>query len=76
MKNVIHQYYRKKVETDLILIQINPHTLEGVEILVSGSKYLKKTQRHFDADIYDDLDVDGFEPSNALEFNVYLSELV
>lgn len=65
MKNVI-QYYRKKADTDLILIQINPHTLEGVEILVSGNKYLKKTCRQFEEDIYDDLNIDGLNPAMPL----------
>ena len=75
MKNVIHRYYRKKASTDLILLQINPNTFEGVEILVSKNKFLKKMPRQFDKDIYGDLDIDGFESSNALEFNIYLSKL-
>ncbi len=60
----------------LILVQVDPVNLNGVELIISQDGQVIRTDREFDPDIYQDLEVDEFEPGNPLEFNLYLKNLV
>lgn len=73
--NIVHQYFKKELEEGTILVQVNPIEFTGLELLVSKEGHLKQTEREFDEDIFDDLEADGFTPSGALEFNLYLKGL-
>ncbi len=75
MKNVIHQYYKKEIDDHLILVRINPHTLEGLELVVTSDKEIIRTRRAFDEHIYNDLEYDDFKTCSPLEFNLYLKEI-
>jgi hypothetical protein len=75
MSNIVHEYFKKELDGDLILVQINPNTFEGTELLVSVEGEVKKTNRKFEQDIYEDLQADDFEKANALEFNLHLKGL-
>ena len=59
----------------LILVQVDPVNLRGVELIVNSDGQVVRTEREFDSDIYQDLEVDEFEPGNPLEFNLYLSTI-
>ena len=59
----------------LILVQLDPINLRGVELIVNNDGQVIRTEREFDSDIYDDLEVDEFEPASPLEFNLYLKNL-
>ena len=72
MKNSIHEYFRKEVDGHLILVQIDPNTLRGLELIIFPDKKVRKSKRTFDPEIYDDLKHDNFAPSSPLEFNLYL----
>ena len=72
MVTIIHQYFKGEFEDMKVLVQINPETLRGLEIIVDNEGNMQKTKRVFDEDIYEDLAADGFEESSALEFNLYL----
>ena len=72
MVTIIHQYFKGEFEDMKVLVQINPETLRGLEIIVDNEGNMQKTKRVFDEDIYEDLEADGFEESSALEFNLYL----
>ena len=76
MAKSIHKYYKKSFEGLLILVQLNPINLTGVELIVDSDGTVVKNDREFDSDIYDDLEVDEFEPASPLEFNLYLNKLV
>lgn len=75
MSAVVHQYYKYCEEDLVILVQINPITFTGLEILMESDKKIVKTRRQFDEDIYQDLSADGFEEASALEFNIFLKGL-
>ena len=73
--NIVHQYFKKELEEGTILVQVNPYEFTGLELLVSKEGHIRKTEREFEEDIFDDLEEDGFAPSSALEFNLYLNGL-
>lgn len=60
----------------LILVQLDPVNLKGVELIVSKDGQVIRTERTFDKDIYEDLEEDEFEPGSPLEFNLYLKNLI
>lgn len=72
---VLHQYFKKEIDSNKILVRINPSTLEGIELLVSNSGAITQNNRKFDSTIYEDLDFDKFQESSPIEFNLYLSEI-
>jgi hypothetical protein len=73
--NIVHQYFRKEMEGLTILVRVNPILYTGTEItLQEGGNEMRELE--FDADIFEDLKVDGFTESSALEFNLYLNGLV
>ncbi|MCX2745735.1 hypothetical protein OO013_17765 [Mangrovivirga sp. M17] len=71
---VVFDYFKKEFPEGFILLQINPHDLTGTELMVSSEGNMKKEEREFDEEIYDDLEEDGFEKGNPLEFNLYLEK--
>lgn len=71
-KNIVHSYYRKIIDKHKILVQVNPETLQGVELIIHPDGKVEKTKLKYDEDIYEDLKVDEFKESSALEFNLYL----
>ncbi len=73
---VLFQYFKKEIDSNKILVRINPSTLEGLELLVSETGDVSKNSRKFDSTIYDDLDFDEFVESSPIEFNLYLATLV
>ncbi len=72
---MVQEYFKKEMEEGKILIQINPESLHGIELLVDNQGNVQKTKRAFDSEIYDDLKEDAFEQSSPLEFNLYLKGL-
>lgn len=73
--NIVHQYFKKELEEGTILVQINPYEFTGTELLVSKEGKMRKTEREFEEDIFEDLKADGFIPASAMEFNLYLKGL-
>jgi hypothetical protein len=72
MRDVVHLYFKRNFEDHQIMVRVNPIDWSGEEITVyeDGEMYHRKMQ--FDEDIQQDLEVDDFLPSSALEFNLYL----
>ncbi len=73
--HVVHQYFKKELEEGIIIIQVDPTSLKGVELLVSKNGAMQKNKRDFDDDIYEDLAADNFMEASPLEFNLYLKGL-
>lgn len=69
----LYQYFKKEIDSNKILVRINPSTMDGLELLISNSGEIIKNTREFDSSIYDDLDLDEFSESSPIEFNLYLS---
>lgn len=76
MADRINQYYKKTLPDFKILLQIEPKSLAGMEIIIESGQKMKKTKRVFEADIFEDLEADQFEVCSPLEFNLYLKGLV
>jgi len=75
-KNIIHQYFKKTLEGQVILVQVNPENFRGVQLIVDPNGQIEKTRMEFDSQIIEDLAYDHFQESSALEFNLYLKGLV
>ncbi|MCB0495894.1 MAG: hypothetical protein KDC79_07140 [Cyclobacteriaceae bacterium] len=73
MAKVIYQYFKKEIDQNKILVRIDPTTMEGLELLVADSGQIKKNNRQFDEEIYEDLKEDEFVEASPMEFNLYLS---
>jgi hypothetical protein len=69
------KYFKKSHEGLLILVQLDPARLTGVELIVDEAGQVVRTDREFDEYIYHDLAVDEFETASPLEFNLYLKGL-
>ncbi|MBL0744915.1 hypothetical protein [Chryseolinea lacunae] len=73
--NIVHQYFRKEFEGMTILVKVNPILWKGTELTLLPSGAVERRDLDFDAEVLEDLKVDGFEDGSALEFNLYLSGL-
>ena len=74
-QNIVHQYFKKRLDDLQILVRINPIQFKGTEITVPDKGELSVRELEFDEEIFDDLKADGFEACSPLEFNLYLSGL-
>lgn len=73
--NIVHRYFKKKLNGATILLKINPIFSKGLEITLTENNPAKVRELEFDGDIADDLKSDGFQEANSLEFNLYYSGL-
>lgn len=69
------KYFKRVFDDYKVLVQVNPEDFTGVELIIHPSGKIEKTIMEFDDEIYDDLEVDEFEPCSPLEFNLYLKGL-
>ena len=74
-QNIVHQYFKKRLNDLQILVRVNPIQFTGTEITVPDEGDLTVRELEFDEDIFEDLKADGFEACSPLEFNLYLSGL-
>ncbi|MBX2917084.1 MAG: hypothetical protein KF856_17570 [Cyclobacteriaceae bacterium] len=73
--NIVHQYFKKEMPDGKILLRVNPIQFKGTEIWV-GKQGAEMRTLDFDAEIFEDLEEDGFVEVNPMEFNLYLSGLI
>jgi hypothetical protein len=76
MADRINKYFKKTLPGFKILVQVEPKSLMGLELIIETDQKMKKTKRVYDADIFDELEADEFEACSPLEFNLYLRGLV
>ncbi|MCK6618154.1 MAG: hypothetical protein L6Q51_10975 [Cyclobacteriaceae bacterium] len=74
-QNIVHQYFKKTINGNLILVKVNPIHYTGTEITRTPEGETVLRELEFDEHIFDDLKADAFEPCNPLQFNLYLSGL-
>ena len=73
--NIVHEYYKREFEDFTILVKIDPYRFKGTEITLHKNGESGIRELDFDEDILEDLKADGFQPSSALEFNLYYAGL-
>lgn len=73
--NIVHLYFKKKMDEATILVKVNPILFRGVEITLFTNGEIQRRELDFDDEILADLKIDGFEEASALEFNLYFSGL-
>ena len=54
MNSTLHKYYKKHFDGLLILVQLNPMDLTGIELVINEERQIIRTERKFDEDIYED----------------------
>lgn len=70
--DIINIYYKRVFDDYTVLVQVNPESLRGMELIIHPDGKVEKTKMEFDEEIYEDLKVDEFKESSPLEFNLYL----
>ena len=73
--NIVHRYFKREFEGRWILVRVNPVHLKGTELIVHPDGKVDRRDLTFDESIFDDLAVDEFTESSALEFQLYFSGL-
>jgi GTP cyclohydrolase II len=74
--NIVHQYFKKEMAGHTLLVKVNPLQLKAVEITLQKGQEPELREMEVDADIIDDLKMDGFTEASPIEFNLYLSGLI
>lgn len=74
-QNIVQQYFKRVFEDYTVLVQVNPATYQGLELIIHPDGKIEKTKMQYDDEIFEDLAADEFEPASALEFNIYLKGL-
>ncbi len=74
--NIVHQYFKKELEGATLLVRVNPIQLLVTEITIPAEGEPALRQVEVDAEIFEDLEADGFSAASPLEFNLYLAGLV
>ena len=73
--NIVHEYFKKETDQLKILVKLNPIHWKGTELTIDTAGAIEIRELEFDEEIREDLKADGFEPSSAMEFNLYFSGL-
>jgi len=74
-QNIVHQYFKKRLDDLQVLVRVNPIEYKGTEITIPDQGELTVRDLQFDEEIFEDLKADGFVECSPLEFNLYLSGL-
>ncbi|EOZ95458.1 hypothetical protein A33Q_2820 [Indibacter alkaliphilus LW1] len=70
----IAKYYKQVFEDYQVLVKVNADGLTGTELIIHPDGKVEKTEMDFDDEIFDDLEVDGFQTCSPLEFNLHLAK--
>lgn len=70
--DIIYKYFKRVFEDYTVLVQVNPESFRGIELIIHPDGKVEKTKMEYDEEIYEDLAVDEFKASSPLEFNLYL----
>ncbi len=70
----IFQYFKRKLKTYEILVQVNPDDFNGTELILHPDGKVEKTEMEFDEEIFEDLAEDEFIHASALEFQMLLKK--
>lgn len=71
---IVYKYFKRVFDDYQVLVAVNPIDFTGTELIVHPGDKIEKTDIQFDEDIYEDLTVDEFKESSALEFQLYMKK--
>lgn len=71
---IVYKYFKRVFDDYQVLVAVNPIDFTGTELIVHPGDKIEKTDIQFDEDIYEDLKVDEFKESSALEFQLYMKK--
>lgn len=71
---IVYKYFKRIFDDYQVLVAVNPIDFSGIELIIHPDTKVEKNEMQFDEDIYEDLAVDEFKESSALEFQLYLKK--
>ena len=74
MAKTLYRYFKRKLKTYEILVQVDPENFNGTELIVHPNGMIEKTEMEFDEEIFEDLAEDEFIHASALEFQMLLTK--
>ena len=74
--NIVHQYFKREMKDVKIIVKVDPLQFKGTELTILKDGTVEKRNLQFDADIFNDLEVDGFVETGPIEFNLYQNGLL
>jgi hypothetical protein len=74
MAKAISQYFKRVFDDYQVLVMVNPNEFTGIELIVHPDGRIEKTEMEFDEEIFEDLEVDEFQPCSPLEFQLFLAK--
>ncbi len=72
---IVFEYFKRVFDDFQVLVMINPIDFSGIELIIHPDGKIEKTIMEYDEEIYEDLEVDEFQPSSPLAFQLYLKGL-
>lgn len=74
MAKAFPKYFKRVFDDYQVLVQVNPDTYTGIELIVHPDGKIEKTDMDFDEEIFEDLKEDEFIDCNALEFQMHFAK--
>lgn len=74
MAKAFPQYFKRVFDDYQVLVQVEPETFTGIELIVHPDGKIEKTEMVFDEEIFEDLAADEFIHCNVLEFQMHLAK--
>lgn len=68
---IVYKYFKRVFDDYQVLVAVNPIDLSGIELIIHPDEKVEKNNMQYDEDIYEDLEVDDFQESSPLEFQLY-----
>ena len=69
---IVFKYFKRVFDDYQVLVMVNPIDFSGTELIIHPDGKVEKTEMQYDEEIYDDLEVDEFQESSPLEFQLHL----
>lgn len=71
---IVYKYFKRVFEDFQVLVAVNPIDFSGIELIIHPDEKVEKNDMEYDEDIFEDLEVDEFQESSALEFQLYMKQ--
>lgn len=71
---IVYKYFKRVFEDYQVLVAVNPIDFSGTELIIHPDDRVEKNDMQYDEDIYEDLQVDDFQESSPLEFQLYMKK--
>ena len=71
---VVYKYFKRIFDDYQVLVAVNPMDFSGIELIIHPNEKVEKNDMQYDEDIYEDLEIDNFQKSSPLEFQLYMKK--